>query len=326
VAAAAWERDILGPRVAGYRPEWLDDLCLAGEVAWARLSPRRAISTAPGSTSRSTPITLALRRDLGWLLEAVRGPADPEAPSAEGAVAALDVLRRRGALFLDDLGEATRLPRAELADALWDLVGRGLVAGDGFRPLRELMTAGRASQRRARPAHGRWAVVARPEAAGAGSEDVADRLAAQLLARYGVVFRDLLARENFAIPWRDVLRALRRREARGLARGGRFVSGFVGEQYALEQSVEALRRIRREPREGVIVRVRASDPCNLVGIVVPGARVPSHHAQWVVYEDGAFARTEGRDSSERTTDRRSADRIRIPQSPVPSLSSLGRAR
>jgi ATP-dependent Lhr-like helicase len=319
VAAAVWEHDILAPRVAGYRPEWLDDLCLAGEVAWARLSPRRAVSAAPGSTSRSTPITLAMRRDLGWLLEAVRGPVDPEPPSSESATAALDVLRRRGALFLDDLGEATRLPRPELADALWDLVGRGLVAGDGFRPLRELMTAGRASQRRARPAHGRWAVVARPETAAAGGEDVADRFAAQLLARYGVVFRELVARETFALPWRDVLRALRRREARGLARGGRFVSGFVGEQYALEEAVEALRRVRREPREGIVVRVRAADPCNLVGIVVPGARVPAQRAQWVVYEDGVFAGTQGRDSAERTTDRHSANRIRVRASNAPPL-------
>jgi ATP-dependent Lhr-like helicase len=323
VGAAAWERDILAPRVAGYRPEWLDDLCLAGEVAWARLSPRRATSSAPGSTSRSTPITLALRRDLGWLLEAVRGPVDPEAPTSENAAAVLDVLRRRGALFLDDLGEATQLPRPDLADALWDLVGHGLVAGDGFRPLRELMTAGRASQRRGRAAHGRWAMIARYETSGAGPEDVAERLAGQLLARYGVVFRELVARETFAVPWRDVLRALRRREARGLARGGRFVSGFVGEQYALEDAVEALRRVRREEREGVTVRVRAADPCNLVGILLPGARVPSHTAQWVIYEDGAFVGTEGRDPAEARTDRRSANRIRVQPSVV---SSLRRAR
>jgi ATP-dependent Lhr-like helicase len=166
-------------------------------------------------------------------------------------------------------------------------------------------------------------MIARYETSGAGPEDVAERLAGQLLARYGVVFRELVARETFAVPWRDVLRALRRREARGLARGGRFVSGFVGEQYALEDAVEALRRVRREEREGVTVRVRAADPCNLVGILLPGARVPSHTAQWVIYEDGAFVGTEGRDPAEARTDRRSANRIRVQPSVV---SSLRRAR
>jgi ATP-dependent helicase Lhr and Lhr-like helicase len=322
VGAAAWERDVLAPRVAGYRPEWLDDLCLAGEVAWARLSPRRATSNAPGSTSRSTPITLALRRDLGWLIEAVRGPDDPEPPTAADAAETLDVLRRRGALFLDDLGSAARLARPELADALWDLVGRGLVAGDGFQPLRELMSSGRAPQRRGRAVHGRWSIVARPE--GGSRDDVADRLAGQLLARYGIVFREVVARETFAVPWRDVARALRRREARGLARGGRFVAGFVGEQYALEDAVEAMRRVRRAERDGTVVRVRAADPCNLVGVVLPGARIPSHHGHWVVYEDGAFVGIEGRESGSVRPDRRSGSRIRA--AAAVSVSPAHRAR
>jgi ATP-dependent Lhr-like helicase len=296
IAAAAWERDVLGARVAGYRPEWLDELCLAGEVAWGRLSPRKSPDSvasgraAMGSTSRATPITLALRRDLPWMLDAVRGGSSPERPPAGPAAAALEALQRRGALFLDDLAAASAVSPGEVAAALWDLVGRGLVASDGFQPLRVLMSSGRA--RRPSPAaQGRWSII-EDAAARLPADDLADKVAAQILARYGVVFRELGARESFATPWRDVLRALRRREARGLVRGGRFVAGFLGEQYALPEAVEALRRVRREERTGEIVRVRAADPLNLVGIVTPGPRVPAHHAPWLVVRDGAFEREE----------------------------------
>jgi ATP-dependent Lhr-like helicase len=291
IAAAAWEADVLAPRVAGYRSEWLDELCLAGEVAWARLSPRRSTasvstSTVLGSTSRATPITIAARRDLGWLLDAVRGEEEAEMPSSASANAALDALRRRGALFLDDLATAAKLDRGALTDALWDLVGRGLVAGDGFQPLRDLLASGRAAKRRGRAVQGRWSLVERVCAA--AEEDLPDRVAGQLLARYGVVFRELAARESFVVPWRDVLRALRRREARGLVRGGRFVSGFIGEQYALPEAVDGLRRVRRQERTGDVVRVRAADPLNLAGIVTPGPRVPAHHGEWLVFVDGAL--------------------------------------
>jgi ATP-dependent Lhr-like helicase len=286
LAAASWETEVLAPRVAGYRAEWLDELCLAGEVAWARLSPRRSTSTVLGSTSRATPITLTARRDLGWSLEAVRGVDEPEAPTSPSAVAALDALRRRGALFLDDLAVASSLDRGALTDALWDLVGRGLVTGDGFQPLRDLMASGRAARKRGRSVQGRWSLVerapVRPE------DDVADRVAGQLLARYGVVFRELAARESFTVPWRDVLRALRRREARGLVRGGRFVAGFIGEQYALADAVDGLRRVRREERTGEVVGLHAADPLNLVGVLTPGPRVPAHQGGWLVFRDGAF--------------------------------------
>jgi ATP-dependent Lhr-like helicase len=292
VAAAAWEKDVLAPRVAGYRPEWLDELCLAGEVAWCRLSPRRMTAAGLGATSRATPIAIVLRHDLGWLLEAVRGDAAPDAPSFAASSAALDTLRRRGALFLDDIATATRLPRAELTDALWDLVGRGIVAGDGFQPLRELMAAGRAAGRRTRSVQGRWSLVERVEPERSATDDLADRVAAQLLSRYGVVFRELATRESFTVPWRDVARALRRREARGLLRGGRFVAGFLGEQYALPEAVEALRRTRRTERLGEVVRIRAADPLNLVGILSPGPRVPAQHTPWLVFRDGALVADE----------------------------------
>jgi ATP-dependent helicase Lhr and Lhr-like helicase len=292
IGAAAWEKDVLAPRVAGYRAEWLDELCLAGEVVWGRLSPRRATLSSPamGSTSRATPIALAQRRDLGWLLAAVRGSATAEAPTSEGPAAVLEALGRRGALFLDDLSVAARLSRDEMVAALWDLVGRGLVTADGFGPLRELLSGGRSSRGRRRGAQGRWSLFdgGEPDAARLGDE-IAEHVAEQLLARYGVVFHEVAARESFTVPWRDVARALRRREARGLVRGGRFVAGFMGEQYALPEAVDALRRIRRTERTGEVVRISAADPLNLVGIVTPGPRVPSNQAPPIVFVDGAVA-------------------------------------
>ncbi|HTB74488.1 MAG TPA: hypothetical protein VK762_14655, partial [Polyangiaceae bacterium] len=267
-----------------------------GDVAWGRLSPRRAnaASTAMGSTSRATPIALVQRRDLGWLLAAVRGSDAPEPPTSEGLRAGLEALGRRGALFLDDLAAVARLSRAEMIGALWDLVGRGLVTADGFGPLRELLTGGRGSRGRRGGGQGRWSLFdgGEPDTAPALADEIADRVAQQLLARYGVVFREVVARESFSVPWRDVARALRRREARGLVRGGRFVSGFMGEQYALPEAVDALRRIRRTARTGEVVTLGAADPLNLVGIVTPGPRVPSNQGSPIVFVDGAVVESE----------------------------------
>ncbi|MDP9036365.1 MAG: DEAD/DEAH box helicase, partial [Myxococcota bacterium] len=288
------EKEVLAPRVAGYRTEWLDELCVAGEAAWGRLSPRRPGSSpnAISSTSRATPVTLAWRRDMGWLLDATRGADTNRQPTSPSAIAVLDQLGLRGALFLDDLTAALGLAPAELAEAIWDLVGRGLVTSDGFQPLRQLITLGRARQRPFAP-RGRWCALERPPER-SPTDVLADAVLGQLLARYGVVFRELFARESFTVPWRDVLRAARTREARGLLRGGRFVAGFVGEQYALLEAVDALRRTRREERIGEIVRVHPADPLNLVGILTPGARVPSHlrGGDCLVFRDGSLLSTE----------------------------------
>jgi ATP-dependent helicase Lhr and Lhr-like helicase len=291
IAAAAWEPDVLLPRVAGYRREWLDELCMAGEVTYCRLSPRRPRLRlddgvdAQISTSRATRLAIARRRDLGWLLQAVRGRLEPESPTAPGAIAALEALLKRGALFFEDLALATGLPPSDLSGALWDVVGRGLVTPDGFQPLRDLMAQGR--RRHHRPVHGRWALVPPLDPSSLMDDDLlADHVAEQLLARYGVVFRGLCERESFTVPWRNVLRALRRREARGLVRGGRFVSSVLGEQYALADAVDALRRARREDRAEVTVRISATDPLNLVGIVTPGPRVPAHAGTWINFRDG----------------------------------------
>ena len=299
-AAGAWERDILPARVAHYRARWLDELCLSGEVSWGRFSaqaPRAAAEPARlhRSPSRSTPITLARREDLPWLVAALRGDAAPEPLESPETRRIEEALVQSGALFRSDLGARTGLGDAEVTAGLFDLVARGRVTSDGFHALRRLL--GRSSGRRratrsrqARPsADGRWSLLsdAGPDP---GSEDPdarADALARQLLERWGVVFFDLLARESLALPWRTILLALRRLEARGQARGGRFVTGFAGEQYALPDAVVALRRVRKLPRDGEEVQVAAADPLNLVGVLTPGPRVPSSSARKVVYRDGA---------------------------------------
>jgi ATP-dependent Lhr-like helicase len=302
VAAAAWERDVLPSRVLNYDARWLDELCLSGEVAWARLSLKKTNGGGrAASPQRATPITLALRRDLPWLLESVRGQEQPEPPSRGLAADVLDALRQHGALFFDDLAAATRQLPAQLEEALWDLVAAGIVTGDGFSSLRQIMTPAGSARARAARRHrgygqarfaratqpqGRWSVVHRFQHEPSPADELADRVANQLLARYGVVFRDLMARETMVLPWRDVLRSLRRMEARGVVRGGRFVSGFVGEQYALPEAVEALRRVRRQPRDGETVRISAADPLNLAGIITPGPRVPALHTNAVIYRDG----------------------------------------
>ena len=312
VAAVAWERDVLPMRVVNYNPQWLDELCLAGDVAWARLSLKKTSATGGRGSSpqRATPITLALRRDLGRLLEAVRAVQQPDDPTTGAAAATLDALRQHGALFFEDLAAASRQLPAQLEEALWDLVARGLASGDGFQSLRQIMTPAGSSRARSARRHsrqagtrlprstspqGRWSIVHRFQPEPSPADELAQSVAEQLLARYGVVFRDLVARENFAVPWRDVVRALRRMEARGTARGGRFVAGFIGEQYALPEAIEGLRRTRREERSGDIVRISAADPLNLAGIITPGARVAALHTNAVIFRDGLpIAVEEGR--------------------------------
>ena len=320
VAAGSWEEAVLPARVAGYRPEWLDDLCLSGEVVWGRLTSRaadlaggageRPPEDVPGRggavPSRATPVSFVLRDNLPWLLRAARESAAPAPPGEGAARDVLEALRARGALFYADLVAATGRLRVEVEEGLWDLVARGLVTADGFGSVRALLTArerwakraarlprGRRLRRGPRDvvvgAEGRWSLLLSPppvDEAGADVETLAEAVAEQLLARYGVVFRDLAARESLVLPWREVLWALRRMEARGTARGGRFVTGFVGEQYALPEAVEALRQTRRRERDGEIVRIAAVDPLNLVGILTPGPRVPALRGNRVTYRDG----------------------------------------
>ncbi|MBK7950096.1 MAG: DEAD/DEAH box helicase [Deltaproteobacteria bacterium] len=323
VAAGAWEGSVLPLRLRDYQPEWLDLACLSGHVAWLRLAPpstprpdpaEPALAAGEGSaraagTTRSTPLALVLRSDLAWLLQAHRGASDasregaaPRPPTlrAERILARLDA---GGAAFHAELAAFLGEPPVEVEAALWELVASGRVAADGFQALRMLLAArgadarGRADGRARRGlrrggamgiasgAEGRWSRIAEPSPVG-DRDRLAEALAEQLLARFGIVFRDVVAREHLALPWRDVVWALRRLEARGAIRGGRFVSGFTGEQFALPEALECLERVRRTPRSGERVVICGSDPLNLVGILTPGERVPAQPTREIVFVDG----------------------------------------
>jgi ATP-dependent helicase Lhr and Lhr-like helicase len=259
--AGEWER-ILAERVESYRPEWLDDLCLSGEVAWGRLSvlepAGKGDEPRPSgkSPSRRTPITFMLRQDLPWLLQAHRGTVAPAEPTVGAGREVLDVLRGHGALFHTDLQSAMgRLP-SEVEEGLWDGVARGLIAADGFNAIRSLLHARTRFARRQRPqrrpgsrgrrgtwrqaVEGRWTLLPAAQPV-EDVEELAETVAWQLLLRWGVVFRDVYLEERLAVAWREVVWALRRLEARGLVRGGRFVTGVSGEQFASEEAVPLLR-------------------------------------------------------------------------------------
>jgi ATP-dependent Lhr-like helicase len=298
-AAAAWEPELLARRMRTYNAATLDQLCHDGEVGWLRLAPPPRDADAPtGAPNKATPIAVLFREDLPWLLEAARGETDPVEPDAGCSAEIVEALRERGACFASELVTATnRLPE-DIERGLWGGVTRGLVASDGFGALRHRVDKGATTpaaptrlsrlMRGARPrgvGAGRWSVV--PAVTGAYErEELAEAVAEMLLRRWGVVFRDLWQRESVRFPWRDVQRALRRLEDRGLVRGGRFVSGFTGEQYALPEAVEQLNAVRKAERTGERVTVNATDPCNLVGLVVPGDRVASIRTNTVTYIDG----------------------------------------
>jgi ATP-dependent Lhr-like helicase len=384
LAAGAWESEVLAARVEGYRPEWLDGLCLSGEIRWLRIAPpperatplanatplvkkegkkeakKRAKKAAAEdanaetnerpkeqpkerATSRSTPLSLVLRDDLEWLLQAHRpeegveerrderraarpdaglqtGPAlhrgskpgresnagaewGSASPVGRRAAAILDLMTARGALFHSELVAGLGERPVDVESALWELVAHGRVSADGFQALRSLLCA-RArwsrtrSQQRARRglrrglsdgakggAEGRWS----PTPARRPVEDLdglAEAVAEQLLVRWGIVFRDIVARENLALPWREIVWALRRLEARGVIRGGRFVSGFTGEQFALPEALEVLARVVRTPRDGDRIVLSGSDPLNLVGILTPGPRIPAIQSRRIEFVDG----------------------------------------
>ena len=299
-AAGAWETELFARRIRQYQPAWLDALCHAGEVAWLRVSPRgdqTGISAA--IPSKATPTAVVLRADLPWLLAAAR--AGEEAPASVNGVTGevLEVLRARGASFANELSAATRQLPETVERALWDGVARGLVMCDGFAAIRSLLKARRESAavrawrfsrlRRGAAATsgvaGRWSLVP-PADVDMDHHDLAEAVAEQLLNRWGVLFRDLAVRDGLRLPWREIQWALRRLEDRGLVRGGRFVSGFSGEQYALPAAIEQLTRVRKAPRTQELVVVNATDPLNLVGVIVPGETVPAVRTNQVMFVDG----------------------------------------
>jgi len=324
--AVEWEAHILPARVEGYDTRWLDELCLSGEVVWGRLTPRPERAGRTGTPSPATPLAFVLREDLPQMMRAVRGDAVASEPEVGAAADVLAALRVRGACFRPELAPlAGRLP-AEVDEGLWDLVARGIVTADAFSAVRSLLSArdrwrtrtyrqpsgrggtGRAGigrpglGRRRAPAgmgigEGRWSLLPvgedehRDTDAGGGltmpaNEELAEAVAWQLLARWGVVAWEVWGRESFRVPWREVVWALRRLEARGVALGGRFVVGLSGEQYALPEAAEELVKVHRRPPSGEQRIVAGADPLNVTGTIMGGARVPTRRNQRVIFRDG----------------------------------------
>jgi ATP-dependent Lhr-like helicase len=295
-AAGAWEAEILAARVAAYSPALLDQLCLSGEAAWGRLSCAPLDPDAPrrrAAPNRLTPLALFRREDLAWLLDATRGPAEPLGDRARRLQA---LLEQRGALFFHELQRQSGLVAAELEAGLWGLVAAGLASSDGFAAVRFLTSSQRRPASAGHPlsAAGRWSLLrqpceeaAVPRAPFGEAPPWVESLARQYLRRYGVVFRDLLAREPRPPPWRELARVYRRMEARGELRGGRFAQAFSGEQFALPEALDALRSVRRtRPAGAERVTICAADPLNLVGILTPGGRVPAQSSVRIAFLDG----------------------------------------
>jgi ATP-dependent Lhr-like helicase len=301
IPANAWERQVLARRIADYDPKWLDQLCLTGAVGWGRLSPHPAtLESSEGNGHRRViptsvaPITFFVREEADWMQpHASISDAQGLSPVARQI---LDFLRQRGASFFADIVRATGKLKAEIETGLWELVAAGLVTADGFDNLRSLIDpkrrSGQGHGRAARPRHsaGRWAILHTDS--GVERERAVEATCWMLLKRYGVVFRDLLARESNLPKWRELQIAFRQLEARGEIRGGRFVDGFLGEQFALPVAVESLRATRKLPPSGEVVTISAADPLNLVGIIVPGERVPAISGRTVSYRDGVALESE----------------------------------
>ncbi len=312
--APAWEEHVLPSRIRLYDPADLEYLSLSGMVTWGRLTAngidhgddkngKRRRRQSPG---RNSPIAFVMREDLPYFLARDRTLEDATRGLSSAAREVLQYLQQRGASFMADIVKSIRRLPSEVEDALWELVAHGMVSGDGVAGLRQLMHGsardrGRARMRMmtlrssaglgaARPHTrslpvGRWSLWQTPAEGDRTERDSA--VARQLLRRYGVVLRDLLARERIAPAWRNLLEIYRRWEAQGEIRGGRFVSGFAGEQFALPEAVETLRAVRRAPEDAEPVVVSAADPLNLVGIILPGMKVSPFSGMAVAYKNGA---------------------------------------
>jgi len=321
-AASAWESQLLRLRLSKYEPEVLDRLCLSGAVSWGRLSPHPRMSEQEyGERARRivptsvAPIGIFPREEREWLLgalqdEPVRTRLDPYARLSAVAQDLRRSLHERGASFFTDLLRVTGRLASEVEEGLWELVAAGQVTADGFDNLRALIdphrrrAEGRERARRPRHAAGRWSLLRQAESGPLSAVGVSEHIARQLLRRYGVVFRDVLARESLVSSWRDLLVQYRRMEMAGEVRGGRFVSGVVGEQFALPEAIESLRAMRNNGG-GLAqeVKISACDPLNLAGIILPGPRVPAVPSNFLVFKDGGIARVVvGRESESSTVD------------------------
>ena len=314
--AGSWESQIIQKRLPDYNPMWLDELCYRGELAWLRLTPPNTPAKANTMAPRkATPITLVFREDLHWLLAAARTNS-PEPPEAGPVQEIAELLATQGASFLPDLADATHRLPDDIERALWNGVALGLFTADGFAAVRALLNrtsrrptrhrpgqnlrsqalrtramrmnraVGNGASRETHAAPGRWSLVQHPEQF--PSDDLAEAVAQQLLACWGIVYRSLAHHpaSPTAVPWRDILKALRRFEDRGIVRGGRFVAGQSGEQFALPAAADQLQTTVRRPRTNQTITIAACDPLNLTGILFDGPRTPATPNNTIAYTDG----------------------------------------
>ena len=297
--AALWEREVLPSRLSDYGPQLLDQLSAAGEFVWWR--PRPSASASPGraSTVATSPIAIVPRAALAqWRALSAAPAADGLSGAAERVARAL---RERGALFFLELVQVSGLLRVQVEEALGELVARGLVTADSFHGLRALLTPqsrrrgfrgrGRLRGSAGFDAAGRWALLELPQHAAAPPEAI-EHAAKALLRRYGVMCRKLLAREALAPTWRELLPFYRSAEARGEIRGGRFVEPLGGEQFALIEAVEELRRLRRTQGADEWVAISAADPLNLAALPDDAPRVAAPANRRLVFRNGAAVAAE----------------------------------
>ena len=314
-AAGAWEKELLPTRVTDYDPDWLDGQCQSGRVVWTRLRPaasalRDLAQPSRSGPVRSSPIVLLPRRELRiWAALAAQSVDEAVAVSSRARLVA-DYLGAHGASFFDELVAGTRLLQTELEDALGELVAQGLVNSDSFTGLRALIVPASKRPRAGAPRRsrrgaigiedaGRWALIRRGEQkdppVGPAPRDAnadLEHIARTLLRRYGVVCWRMLEREAAWLPpWRILLRVYHRLEARGEIRGGRFIAGLSGEQFALPEAIGLLRQVRQRPHDGSLVCVSGADPLNLVGTILPGQRVPAITGSRIAFRDGVAIAT-----------------------------------
>lgn len=298
-AASAWEGDLLPSRIQAYDPAWLDALCQSGRYVWVRLTPAQSAM----ATVKASPIALLQRRRVAaW--RAISPATSEMAELTGGARRVYEALKTHGASFFEELTDHSGLLKTQTENALAELVAKGLVNCDSFKGLRALLVP-EDKKRRYRGINpfgiedaGRWSLITTPNPTSEGqaqqsgavscpiNSSAIDHVAGVLLRRYGIVFRALLARETTAPLWHDLLKSYRKLEARGEIRGGRFVAGHYGEQFALPEAVEGLRSIRKQPNDEEICAVSAADPLNLVGIITPGPKLPALPGNRVLYKGG----------------------------------------
>ena len=302
--AALWETELLPARVTDYNSNWLDVLCTAGRMLWARLRPAPTDSRSSGGTQslRATPILLLPRRNAHLWNQLAPMPPD-ETSLGSRALRVVQFLAEHGASFFDQIADGARLLRTELEDALSELVARGHVSCDSYSGLRALLVpaARRSASQSGRPRRavmygiadaGRWSLTRRVSASGepactVPSPESVEHVARILLRRYGVICWNMLEREpSWLPPWRDLVRTYRRLEARGEIRGGRFIAGLSGEQFALPEAITLMRQVRRQAEDTSLVCLSASDPANLLGTVIPGEKIARVAGSRVLYRGG----------------------------------------